>query len=503
MDSTFAKTIRDSLAFPRSPAERRRGNVLVLLAILLPTLIGIVGLVIDGGLMMDEHRNLQHATDAAATAAAMDLRLGKSSAVATATATSFIRNANQLPDANVTVHIPPVSGKFAGQTGYVEVNATRIYHPRFMPLLDAISDRTLGTRAVAGYASVTAGAAIAVLDPDPAAFSMAPLPTLPALPTLTAGFEIEGLGSFSVDGAVLVNNGWGGVDENGDAAGSAAGPPNAVACTPVLPLTRLRARDIRVVGGVDDQHNYQNFVAGKSSPLQANRLPVPDPYAALPVPTVSADPNNASAITRGGVTVAGLPLIGPPVTLQPGVYQYIRVVSGIANFQPGVYIIRSTDPVSHMALSIAAGTVNAHGVLFYITDSSGFDGISGSPDGSDGETEPPGPTTTTLQPSVFIQNGLLGTGITALNDPGSPFDGMVIYQRREDRRAIVIAQQNLVGNGAFSGAVYAKWGHVILAGNGIYNARFACGTMRVLTVFNVTLSPSALFPPAKDVLLVE
>ena len=33
----------------------RRGNVLVLLAVLLPVLIGVVGLVIDGGMMMDQH----------------------------------------------------------------------------------------------------------------------------------------------------------------------------------------------------------------------------------------------------------------------------------------------------------------------------------------------------------------------------------------------------------------------------------------------------------------
>ena len=60
-----------------------------MLAILLPSLFGIAGLVFDGGLMMDDRRNLQHAVDAAATAAATELRLGKSAAVATATATAF------------------------------------------------------------------------------------------------------------------------------------------------------------------------------------------------------------------------------------------------------------------------------------------------------------------------------------------------------------------------------------------------------------------------------
>jgi hypothetical protein len=324
-----------------------------------------------------------------------------------------------------------------------------------------------------------------------------------ALPALLGGLEVEGLGRFSVDGAVLVNNGWGGVDENGDSAGSAAGPPYGVSCTPLLSTTRLLARDIRVVGGVDNQNNYGNFVSGKSSPLQANRLPVPDPYAGLAVPTINSDSNNVDTTLRGSVTVAGVPLIGPPVTLRPGIYQYIRVVSGVAKFQPGIYIIRGKDPVTQMSLSMLAGTVNAQGVLFYITDSAGYDGVAGSPDSGDGESTPASPGTGSVQPSVFIQAGLLGTGISGLNSAGSPFDGMVIYQRREDRRPIVIAHESLVGSGGFSGVVYGKWANVEFACNGTYDARFVCGTMRVLTVFNSTLAPSTKFPPAKDVLLVE
>src|SRR3982751_561097 len=97
---------------PRTKAVRA-GNILVLLAVMLPALLGIVGLIIDGGLMMANYRALQHATDAAATASAMDLRLGKSTATATATANEFIREANQIPDASVVVHIPPTSGVFA------------------------------------------------------------------------------------------------------------------------------------------------------------------------------------------------------------------------------------------------------------------------------------------------------------------------------------------------------------------------------------------------------
>ena len=486
----------------RLPARAlRQGNVLVLLAIMMPVLIGLLGLVLDGGLMMDECRALQHAADAAATEAAFDLRLGMPASQAEITAANSIHEANQLPTADVTVHIPPISGAYAGTAGYVEVIARAVHRPRFMPVIDGLVERAVRSRSVAGVANVTTGAAVIVLDPDPADLSVPPLSGLPALPTLTGGLEIIGVGHFAVDGAVLVNNTWGGVDENGEPAGAGPGPPYGVSCTPVLPLTQLSARDIRVVGGVDDPDNYSSFPGGGSTPLQANRLPVADPYENLPAPTTTSDPDNVSATLRGGVTVAGLPLIGPPVTLQPGIYEYISVVSGVANFQPGVYIIRGVNPTTQVSLSLLAGTVNAQGVLFYVTNSAAYDGTSGAPDDADGESPPASPGAFNL--SVVIQAGLLGTGITSLTDAGSPYDGLVIYQRRQDRRPIVVAHQNLIGNGEFSGTVYAKWGHVVFAGNGTYDARFVCGTLRVLTIFNSTLAPSALLPPARDVLLVE
>jgi hypothetical protein len=487
----------------RRGRAKRGGHLLVLLAILLPSLIGIIGLVFDGGLMMHDLRHLQHAVDGAATAAATDLRLGKSSEAAALTATESIQSINGITDAVVAVHIPPTVGQFAGVSGYVEVTAEITHRPRFMPFVDGVLERKIATRAVAGIAAVTASAAMVMLDPDPPDLSIPPLPALPAAPSILAGLEIEGLGRLTVDGAVLVNNAWGGVDENGNGVGTAAGPPYAVTCTPLLPLTRLRARDLRVVGGVDDPDNYRSYPSGGANPLQANRLAVPAPFEGLAPPLTSNDPDNVSSTLRGGRRVTGLPLIGPPVNLQPGVYDYITIVSGIVNFAPGVYIIRDIDPITQSSLSIVAGTVNAQGVLFYVTNSHGYDGALGAPDSSDGETAPAVSEVSHLTPSVIIQGSLLGSGISGLNDPGSPFDGMVIYQRRMDRRPIVIVQQSLLGAGRFSGTVYAKWGHVVFAGNGTYDASFVCGTMRVLTVFDTTFAPSKLLPPARDVLLVE
>lgn len=307
---------------------------------------------------------------------------------------------------------------------------------------------------------------------------------------------------------------------------------------PLLPLTRVFARDIRVAGGVDDEKNYLAFASEEPSPLQASRLPVQDPLEALPVPSTTRDPNNVVATVQSppdlvrvaiSATDASLltnevlddlpallkplfqPLIAPLTALttqaviEPGVYNSITVLAptGGVTFRPGVYIIRGTSPRTGLSLCVI-GPIQAEGVLFYITDSLGFDPIDGSPDSNEAADEPPLNPLLSSLPSTLIAPLLSGAHISGLNDPASPFDGMLVYQRRLDRRPIVIEAQQLVGSGDISGTIYSKWGHVLfVGGNGSYNLRFAAGTFRAVTVTTTTLAPLELFPPARDVLLLE
>jgi hypothetical protein len=556
---------------------------------------------------------LQSATDAAATAAATELRLGHNAASATDMARELL-DANDWESANVTVNIPPETGPFAGRNGYVEVTTDAPYQSKFMNIIDHVATRTIRSRAVAGADDVTDGAAFVVLDPDPMAVSipssdevMGEIPEedvsdqfvtglglnglvaglglggnstqvrnnltsalsslvldavetaladatseldLPAAPALTAGFEAEGLGQVRVDGAVLVNNEWGGLDEHGEQVGEESGIGglyHAVSCMPILPTTQLLARDIRVVGGVDDPNNYRNFDAGGSSPLQANRMPVPDPFQALPSPSASSDdnvsaamhsPSHAVVVSVGPSSLQGplqttvrnsvlgplgpllsallTPIVGPlvdstvesiltPQSLTPGVYDSITVISvGEVRFEPGVYIIRNTSPLTEMSLCVVGGWIQAEGVLFYITNSAAYDGSTGAPDSSDNAaTSPPNPLLSS-KPSVLLAPLLPGSSISGLDDAASPFDGMLVYQRRMDRRPIVIGATKLVGGGDISGTIYSKWGHVLfLGGQGTYDVRIVAGTLRVLTVLTSTFAPSQLLPAAQDVLLVE
>ena len=486
----------------RIPAVRRSGKVLVLFAVLLPAMLAFIGLIIDGGLLQGTHRRAQHTADATATAAARALQRGKTDAEATAIGEHTAADLNGVPVGGVSIRRPPDRGPYAGNPDAVEVELVDHADTHFYGFIGGDSAVAVSARAVAGWRPSTARAAIVVLDPDPPRLSVPPLPgVLPALPALIGGFEIEGLGTVRVDGAVLVNNEWGGLDENGDPTGNSFPPPYALASLNLLTPQRLRARDLRVVGGVDNPSAYGPFVVGESSPLRTGKLAVPDPLIGVPVPTTAVDPVNVNGTLRGGVRIIGLP-IGPWQTLDPGVYDWIEVVSGRVRFNPGIYIIRSVNPVSQIALNLLAGEIDAEGVMFYITDSAGYSAASGAPDSGDGESVPPAPGVLDLLPSAVINLVLPGSRISGLDDPDSPFDGMVVFQRRRDRRPVAIVT-SLLGTPGVEGMVYAKWGHVILASRGTIDASFVAGTVRIVTALPTTIAPTRTLPPAEDVYLLE
>ncbi|MFI4876684.1 MAG: pilus assembly protein TadG-related protein [Blastopirellula sp. JB062] len=493
-----------SLIRRNSRGASRRGKILVLVVLLLPVLFASMLLVFDGSRITAESRSLQHMADAAAMTAADELYRGESQNVAIAAAeTNFLANDDGL-NGSINVNIPPASGEFAGSNRHVEVIVNRSLDNYFGGIFQLTDSTTFSTRAVAGIEPATADAAIVILDEDPPPLTLlAALPIIPSLPTLISGFEILGLGRVSVDGAILVNTSWGGVDENGQQAGMSHGPPYAIACTPILPLAKVQANDLRVAGGVDRRQNYMGYDGDYSTMLRANARPVPDPLRDVPPPTVAADPINVVDDYHGGRTIIGLPLIGPPIVLRPGVYDWITIATGNIIFRPGVYVIRGKDPLTQLSLTVLAANVRAEGVMFYITDNNGYSVHAPGVDAADGESHPGNVGLLELLPSVVLNIGVLGSRYTPLDSPGSPYHGMMIYQRRHDRRPIVLVQENLLGPGTISGTLYTKWGHLLLAGKGTFDARLVAGTLRILALLDVRIAPSWKLDPAFDVYLVE
>jgi hypothetical protein len=144
------------------PGHRRSGQTLILFALLFPVLLGMVGLIIDGGLMMAAFRQTQNVADAAALAASMDRIRGETKFAATATATTFVRDPqfNNMPDATVVINMPPLSGPYAGNGDYTEAILTNRVQTTFIQILGVNRDQRVQARAVAGFeATAIPGAA--------------------------------------------------------------------------------------------------------------------------------------------------------------------------------------------------------------------------------------------------------------------------------------------------------------------------------------------------------
>src|SRR3954467_13452431 len=139
-----------------STAKRhyRPGMVLIWCALMLTTLLGMVGLIIDAGLCMASQRQAQNAADAAALAAAMDKLLGKTNAQATATAVTFVKQYNKDHAPEVTldpiINFPPTAGAYKNASGYVEAIVKIEVHTFLIQLIPGVNSvQQVSARAVA------------------------------------------------------------------------------------------------------------------------------------------------------------------------------------------------------------------------------------------------------------------------------------------------------------------------------------------------------------------
>src|SRR6516165_12797347 len=118
----------------------RRGTIVVLLAVCLMVILAFVAISVDGGLLLDQRRQVQSAADASAMAGACmlysqfptnkGLDSGNSAVVAAlnqAAANGYYTNGNSgngnngngnNANSTITVNIPPQSGLYAGKASY-------------------------------------------------------------------------------------------------------------------------------------------------------------------------------------------------------------------------------------------------------------------------------------------------------------------------------------------------------------------------------------------------
>ena len=165
---------------------KRKGTVVVAVAVSLVAILGVVALSLDGGLLVDKRRQTQSAADAAALAAASELFasvftnggldngpiVANPQAPAAGTIAQFAKKVameNGFEDGtngvSVQVFIPPQTGPFKGTRGHVEVVISSPQPRHFSRVFGSREDIPVGARAVARGTRTTIGNGIIVLDP--------------------------------------------------------------------------------------------------------------------------------------------------------------------------------------------------------------------------------------------------------------------------------------------------------------------------------------------------
>jgi Flp pilus assembly protein TadG len=475
---------------PRT-GQQRRGKVLVLVALTLTLLMGMVGLTVDSGLLQTARRQVQNAADAAAMAAAMELFRGNSLAGATSVATTYVQN-NGLTDAAVSITVQvPQSGMYRGNANYVEVIVTAPVSIYFMPILGVAPKQTVAGRAVAG--AETPG-----------------LEGVIALNPLTApGLLLKGPPTLMVNGAVIVNSAGGGLDQYGNSVRASASLGDAVWTNSTGSIV---ANSVLVHGGVRDPSAISNIADGGPNPLFANAPVVPNPLRDLPVP----DGSNGAVVTFNKPSSISA---NDGDVLSPGVYNNIYI-NNAANvtFKPGIYILSPKKNGDGLAIA-GNSSVSANGVMFYLTGSDYLDPSSKNPkapgyyDKLDTPLDGPlPPTNGSFPPAPDPDNTVYATlsitavrstliSMTGLNDPSSPFNGLLFYQRPRNSNPITMRAYGSA-NVNLGGTLYAPWADMSLQSINVSSGPIFVGTLSLIenTLLLVNGKGSG---SAKQVFLVE
>ncbi|MGQ0571964.1 MAG: pilus assembly protein TadG-related protein [Armatimonadota bacterium] len=131
-------------------SKNQKGAAAAMFAIMLPVFIAGLGLAIDAGATFEQNRRMQTAADAAALAAAQEVRVQNTGSYESAALDGALSNGFERDSATgIEVRNPPTTGAYKGDGEYVEVIVSQPQPLFFMNLFKDSPD-TIRARAVAG-----------------------------------------------------------------------------------------------------------------------------------------------------------------------------------------------------------------------------------------------------------------------------------------------------------------------------------------------------------------
>lgn len=412
-----------SIKPPKSDEGRKgeHGQVAVIVALMMTAMMGMLGLIVDGGILLSERRALQNAADAAALAAAYDLQEGRGQSVAVASALYYAGKNGYNNDGNanrVTISIPPTSGPHAGDGNFGQVVITSTLGTFFIQVVYS------GVSTAA--ASATAGVTLA-----PAPYALIALDR-----SVCNALDVRGNGELEVEG--------GGIMVNSSCASNAFNINGNAGVT-------VENGQFDINGG------YRVIGNAHVSPTpRTGRPPIEDPLAMVPAPSFdglvvrNGDPHNPSTFTIGSNRVE---------TIYPGIYYGGIKVNGNARvtLQPGTYILAGGG------LTVEGNAdLTGDNVFIYNTQDPTNPGMPGDP-------------------GHYTSIKLTGNGDIHLSPPNSgQYKGLLFFQDRNNTEPF-----RVIGNADFDrdvkGTVYFPSAACLLSGNGHEDvaSQMICNTVGV------------------------
>lgn len=318
------ETVSFSNRWPKPFRTDICGSVVTVMAILLPVIIGMAGLAVDGGFWVMSQRKLQTAVDAAVISAAWEVANGQSDSAQAAALREAEKNGyDSTQSGTLDIVVSPGSGGTATVAGTIRQKA-----PVFFS--EALFHNTV---------FIASSAASAVIAPTGDFCLLALNPTVSGAISTVGNVDIEspncGLASNSSSGSAITANG----------------------------NVTLNVNDVSVVGGISSgtQGHFPN-----TTTVEQNQSAFTDPYADLPVPSYT----HCTAAQIAAGTIIGQQPSGN--TYYPGTYCGGISTHGTMNLSPGVYTLDSGG-ISLGAQANLSGT----GVTLVLTSSQGSAHIGG------------------------------------------------------------------------------------------------------------------------------
>jgi hypothetical protein len=425
--------------------------VLIIFAVSLVIIMGIAALVFDGGKMLLDRRTQQNAADAAALAGARflpdDTAAARDAAMMVAAANGFTHG---VDGRTVAIHIPPLTGEHAGADGHIEVRIGSSDDPIFAGIW-GVTQLDVAARAVAKNQTGVRGE-FAVLGLDESGCN---------------AFVVEGQGELISNGDIQVNS---------------TCTPNAMRLAGQGEIVTAPHVACNVVGAYSKGGSANENCEGPNTGQPA----IPDPLAGVPEPPIPTTGNPpvivyptapAQEPTATKPIPTGCPGSTAPATdvapahcrfdgsyagstwrLYPGYYPGgLSLAAGTFYLEPGIYYMggggievvgggASVTSVDHL------GTTLGGGVLFF----NGDHAIAAD-----------GP--------INLAGGNAGVNIWPLDQPGAPWNALVLFQDREvclDAR-IVGASSNM----QVRGTIYIPGGPSCSANQPVFIAEGNGGTV--------------------------